>query len=50
MEYAATGKVFEGQFNKDQKEGVGYFFNPDGKVYCGTFRNDIEEGVGEFLN
>lgn len=50
MEYAASGKIFEGMFNKDQKDGVGYYFNPNGRVYCGTFRNDNEEGVGEYLN
>lgn len=46
----ATNKVFEGEFNKDMKEGVGYYFLDDGRVYCGQFKQDHEEGVGEYLN
>jgi hypothetical protein len=45
----ATKKVFEGEFNKDMKEGVGYYFLEDGRVYCGQFKQDNEEGVGEYL-
>ena len=35
LEHAGTGKVFEGEFNKDLKEGIGYYFHDDGRVYCG---------------
>ena len=45
----ATNKVFEGEFNKDMKEGVGYYFLEDGRVYCGQFKQDNEEGIGEYL-
>ena len=48
--YKKTGNTFEGQFDKDLKDGVGYEFKSDGKVYCGQFKQDIEEGVGEYLN
>jgi hypothetical protein len=46
----ASNKTFEGEFNKDMKEGIGYYFLDDGRVYCGQFKQDHEEGVGEFLN
>ena len=45
----ATNSTFEGEFNKDMKEGVGYYFLDDGRVYCGQFKQDNEEGVGEYL-
>jgi len=45
----ATNSTFEGEFNKDMKEGVGYYFLEDGRVYCGQFKQDNEEGVGEYL-
>ena len=48
MEYA-DGRKFEGQFEKDLKEGVGYYFKDGGRVYCGQFRQDHEEGIGEML-
>ena len=48
--YKKTGTTFEGQFDKDLKDGVGYEFKSDGRVYCGQFKHDLEEGVGEFLN
>ena len=45
----SNGEIFEGEFSKDQKDGVGYYFQGDGKVYCGQFRQDKEEGIGEYL-
>ena len=53
MEYADSsknGRAFEGQFEQDKREGIGYHFLSDGRVYCGQFRNDLEEGLGEYLN
>jgi hypothetical protein len=50
MTYPKTGEFFEGQFDKDLKEGVGYFYSPNGKIYCGQYRQDHEEGVGEYLS
>lgn len=50
MEYKnEEGKSFIGQFDKDQKEGVGFYYLPNNRVYCGQFRQDAEEGVGEYL-
>jgi hypothetical protein len=49
LEQFSSGKVFEGEFNKDLKEGIGYYFDNNGKVYCGQFKQDREEGVGEYL-
>jgi len=42
--------MFDGNFEKDLKEGVGYFHYTDRRVYCGQYRNDCEEGVGEYIN
>lgn len=43
-------KMFEGQYDNDKRDGVGYLYLRDGRVYCGQFRNDLEEGIGEYLN
>ena len=48
MVWPQTGDYFEGQFDKDLKEGVGYLYSK-GKIYCGQYRQDQEEGVGEYL-
>lgn len=42
--------MFEGQYDNDKRDGVGYLYLKDGRVYCGLFRNDQEEGIGEYLN
>ena len=47
MVYPETGEFYECQWDKDLKEGVGYYFEPNGKIYCGQYRQDVEEGVGE---
>ena len=49
MVYPDTQEIFECQWDKDLKEGVGYYYSPNGKIYCGQFRGDNEEGVGEYL-
>ena len=49
MHYKSTKTVFYGNFDKDQREGLGYLYHANGKIYCGQFRQDNEEGVGEFL-
>ena len=49
MVYPETGEFYECQWDKDLKEGVGYYFEPNGKIYCGQYRQDVEEGVGEYL-
>jgi hypothetical protein len=38
MEYAKAtnrGRFFEGEFDQDKREGIGYFFLDDGRAYCG---------------
>jgi len=35
MVYPETGEFYECQWDKDLKEGVGYYFEPNGKIYCG---------------
>lgn len=54
MEYADPGpgkaRLFEGQFEQDKRDGVGFRYLDDGRVYCGQFRNGLEEGLGEYLN
>ena len=43
-------KYFEGQFEGDKRDGVGFMYLRDGRVYSGLYRADLEEGIGEFLN
>ena len=49
MVYPESGEIFEGIFDKDMREGVGYQYHPNGTIYCGQYRQDNEEGLGEFL-
>lgn len=41
------GDVYEGQFQKDKKTGLGQFNWANGNVYKGQFKNDMREGEGE---
>ena len=41
---------FEGTFEKDLRDGIGYQYYSDGRVYCGQFRHGAEEGIGEFTH
>ena len=45
MEYKC-GDVYEGQFNKDRKHGMGTQYYANGDCFVGFFINDRREGLG----
>ena len=46
--FYANGKIFEGIFKDNQKDGLGYEHYPDDSFYLGNFVEDKREGRGKF--
>lgn len=42
------GKVYEGQYKMDKKEGFGILKWPDGRIYKGNWKNGKQDGEGQF--
>ena len=40
------GKIYEGDFVNDIKEGTGTLFLPNGKIYKNQWKNDQMNGIG----
>ena len=44
------GRVYEGGFVMDRKQGHGVLTWPDGRKYSGPWKNGKQDGDGEFVS
>ena len=44
------GKIFEGYYKNDKKEGYGIFKWADGRIYKGMWKKGKQNGEGFFFN
>jgi len=44
----ADGDYYEGEWNKDQREGLGTFYHKDGRYYTGSFKDNWRSGFGTY--
>ena len=42
------GRVYEGEFKQDKREGTGTFSYPDGRQYIGLWTNNKQDGEGKY--
>ena len=46
----ADGKLYEGMFKNDKREGHGKFTWKDGRIYDGEWKDGKQNGEGIFIN
>ena len=44
------GRIYDGEYKNDKKEGHGVFTWPDGRQYDGNWKNGRQDGEGKFYN
>ena len=44
------GRIYDGEYKNDKKEGHGDFTWPDGRKYDGNWKNGKQDGEGKFYN
>ena len=45
-----VGRVYEGEYKDDKRNGYGIFYWPDGRIYKGYWKEGKQDGIGEFFN
>jgi hypothetical protein len=45
----ADGKMYEGEYRDDKKEGQGTFTWADGRKYIGGWKDGKQHGIGEYV-
>jgi hypothetical protein len=43
------GRMYDGEYINDQKEGVGIFMFADGRKYIGNWKDGLQHGEGQFF-
>jgi len=43
----SDGRIYEGYFEDNKRNGIGKFIWPDGREFCGPWKNGKQDGIGK---